>query len=248
MKKIFFTLLTVFSIMLIPNVALAQESFTGELEKLSETVKYYKTTESSNVQMFGMNSSNNGYTVEISKEEYDNATSADSITASVETNYKKMTTTIYQNGSYYRYQTNLEWKTMPKNRSYDIIAIGINPSVSIVSSISFNQYYCFTNGECKNNSAHYGKTTSNGGGASFKIPSGDLTTLNSTIYFDVKKNVSATILRQDAYGDYSHATSSVSSSQSQNYSINSLGINLNSAITSLYDSIPVAQATWNGNW
>lgn len=248
MKKIFFAFLAVFSIMLIPNVALAQENSTDDLKKLSETVKYYKTIESSNVQMFGANSPNKGYTVEISKKEYDNGTSVDSIKASVETNYKKMTTTIYQNGNYYRYQTKLEWKTMPKNRSYDIIAIGINPSVSIASLVSFNQYYCFTNGECKNNSAHYGKTTSNGGGASFKIPSGDLTVLNSTIYFDVKKNVSATILRQDAYGDYSHATSSVSSSQSQNYSINSLGINLNGAISNSYDSIPVAQATWNGNW
>lgn len=248
MRKIFLVVFTVCSMMLIPNVVLAKKDSIEELKKLSETVKYYKTMESRSIQQLNANSLNNSYTTEISKEEYDSATNTDSINTSIETNYKKMTTTIYQNGSYYRYQTRLEWKTMPKMRSYDIIAIGINPSVSIASSISFNQYYCFNNGECKNNSAYYSKSTVSGGGASFKLPTGDLKVLNSTIYFDVKKNVNATILKQDAYGDYAHATSSVSNIQSQAYTINTLGINLNNSISNLYDNIPVAQATWNGNW
>lgn len=248
MKKIFLVVFAVCSMMLIPNIVLAKKDSIEELKKLSETVKYYKTMEARNIQQLNTNSLNSSYTTEISKEEYDSANNTNSINASIETNYKKMTTTIYQNGSYYRYQTKLEWKTMPKTRSYDIIAIGINPSVSIASSISFNQYYCFNNGECKNNSTYYSKSTASGGGASFKLPTGDLKVLNSTIYFDVKKNINATILKQDAYGDYAHATSSVSNTQSQNYTMNTLGINLNSSISNLYDSIPVAQATWNGNW
>ena len=252
MKKIL--LLSIIGIItIVPNVVKAETVENNNLELVAETIKYYKTTSyNSNYSLYSANQLNHPVTtsVEITKEEYENSDQEayNTLSAYVETNYKKMTTSIYKNGSFYRYKLDVDWKTMPSSRSYDIIGIGMNKSVTIASSIFFNQYYCFSNGECKNNSAFYSKKTSTGGGASFKLPSGGLTVLKSTLYFDVKKNVSATILQQNAYGDYSHATSSINSSNSQNYNIGSIGISLANSITKHYDNISVAEAIWDGNW
>lgn len=248
MKKIICILTVVMCIF--PMTAFAKNN--NELILLSETTKYYKTINRVSDNEMLLASLYEDSSIEISKEEFDSASTNSEIgingSGYTETNYKKITTSIYQNGSYYRYKVDLEWKTMPSTRSYDIMAIGINPSVKITSSVYFNQYYCFTNGQCTNNGTFYQKKNSSGAGASFKLPSGNLTKLSSSLYFDVSKNVNATIIKQDAFGDYSHATKNVNETQSQNYTINSLGINLGSSISSYYDNIQMTQATWNGNW
>lgn len=256
MKKIFY-ILCIAILMMIPNIANA-EGLTDDLIKVSETTKYYKTITyypNNNDMLLSNNNinGNNSRSIEISEEEYNNVNSINNNAiilgnGYVETNYKKMTTTIYQNGIYYRYQINLDWKTMPSTRSYDIIGIGYNSSVRLASSIYFNQYYCFTDGNCTTNYAYYPAQFSHGVGASFKLPYGSLSSLHSTLYFDVEKNVNATIISQDAYGDYSHATSSVTSSQSQLYTVSTLGINLDSSINNYYDGISYAHASWSGSW
>ena len=81
------------------------------------------------------------------------------------------------------------------------------------------------------------------------MPSGNLNTLRETFYFDVEKNTNNTITTQKAYADYSHATSSVTLTNSQNYSvIQSGGIVLDTSISSYYDSMATAVATWTGSW
>lgn len=58
----------------------------------------------------------------------------------IETNMKKMTTTIICLGNTYRYKISLEWKSNPKVRSNDIIGIGIeNDKVYYIGNRTFNQ-------------------------------------------------------------------------------------------------------------
>lgn len=192
-----------------------------------------------------------GETLEISEEEYNApGISLFGMTAGyTETGAKKMTTQIISVDSRYRYKVDLEWKSMPSVRSYDIIGIGMDTNVKMYSSIYFQQTYCYTSGICDNNKVHAYKSTSTGGGASFKLPTDKtINYLASYLYFSVQKNTSATVKTLNAYGDYSHATKTISEANARNYGLTSTGISLNSSITSYYDAIPFAKAVWTGSW
>lgn len=224
---------------------------------LYSTTKYYKTTTiiDANTSTFALNDQSYSYSEEITKEEYDNLDDNDLIVpldysnGYIETNYKKMTSSIVQNGSTYRYKVVLEWKTMPSTRSYDIIGIGFPASVKPQSSIAFSQYYCFTDGTCNTSVSYTPYIGVNGVGASFGLPIGSLTTLKQTLYVDmIKSDSSSTIIKQYAYGDYSHATKTISYSNSTKYVVSSGGIVLDSTINDYYDSINTANATWSGTW
>lgn len=219
--------------------------------------KYYKTTTIVDItnSTYSLNEINNSYSEEITKEEYDNfdlnnlIVPLDYSNGYVETNYKKMTCSIVKNGSVYRYKVVLEWKTMPSTRSYDIIGIGFPASVKPQSSLAFNQNYCYTNGSCYTGVSYTPYIGVNGVGASFALPTGALSSLKQTLYVDmVKSDSSSTILRQYAYGDYSHATKSISYDNSRKYVVSSGGIVLNSSINDYYDTINTANATWSGTW
>lgn len=221
------------------------------------TTKYYKTTTivSTNSSSYVLSEGNNSYTEEITKDEYNNfdpnslVVPLDYSNGYIETNYKKMTSSIVKNGSTYRYKVILEWKTMPSTRSYDIIGIGFPASVKPESSLVFSQNYCFTNGNCYTGVSYTPYIGVNGVGASFALPVGTLSSLKQTLYVDmIKANSSSTILRQYAYGDYSHATKSISYNNSRNYVVSSGGIILDSSIDSYYDSINTANATLSGEW
>lgn len=249
MKKIFIgTLLAIF---IFPITTFAQED---EFKVIAQETKYYKTIiVNSNFNSLNSKEQLNGNSnsVEITKEEYENAPEGNISTyanGSVETTYKRLTTSILNNGSTYRYQANLTWKNIPSTRSYDIIAIGHNSNVKCNGLIYFSQTYCLTNGTCRTLSTHYPKQFSTGVGTSFQVPTGNLKSLSQTLYFDVTKNTSSTITAQYAYGDYSHATSNVSLSQSKQYSVGTSGIYLNGSVEGHYDTIPTAVASWNGSW
>ena len=167
----------------------------------------------------------------------------------IETGAKKMTTRIISTNGRYRYKVDLEWKSMPKVRSYDILGIGIENNVSIYSNVYFQQNYCYSSGRCSSSTTSSKKSTSTGGAASFKIPSSTLlTSLSSYLYFNVDKKSSMTITELNAYGDYSHATKTISESNAKNYSITRAGIVLQDSIASYYDAISYAQAVWTGSW
>lgn len=251
MKKIVF--IFILTILLLPSSSFAM----NENEEFS-TTKYYKTItypENSNL-LNSTGNKDNSYTVEITKEEFENYNPNnliipyDVINGYVETDYKKMTTSIVKNGNNFRYKVVLNWKTMPKTRSFDIIGIGFQSNVKYKQqSINFVQKYCYSSGQCKNDynySAYLGK---NGVGAKFELPKGTLKTLNQTLYFDVvKTNSSNTITSQYAYGDYSHATKTISQPNSEKYSVDFGGINLDSSIVNYYDAIDSATAVWSGTW
>lgn len=253
MKKSFVLLLVITLFIPTGTSALTKNESSNMEEKIvSKVEKFYKTISKTNNMVLNTNNNgieNNSYSIEITKEEYENSNNtATTRAAYVETTYKKLTSTISQNGSYYRYKAELNWKSIPSTRSYDIIGIGFYPSVKLRTSTTFSQYYCFSDGTCKTDSSNYPQIFSNGAGTSFKIPSGNLTTLKQTFYFDVEKANSSTVISQIAAADYSHATKSVTSNNAKNYTVNTSGINLGSSITSSYDAINTANATWNGNW
>ena len=126
--------------LLMPGFVFAKENNElpndGEFVVVAETTKYYKTVTTIDLDQFTSigdmgNALTNGIssvTYEVTEEEYNNAREEDRIVrgnpAVVETTYKRRTSSISANGSYYRYKNVLNWKLIPSVRSYDIIAIG----------------------------------------------------------------------------------------------------------------------------
>ncbi len=228
--------------------------FASQIEEdILETfnTKYYKTvTIQSSVQSFSNETNNNSYTVEISRDEYESYNPMiDANSTTIETTYKKMTTSISKVDSHYRYTVTLEWKNIPKVRSYDTIAIGFPSSVKVATTPIFAENYCVTNDDCYTSTGYkYSYVGSNGVGVTFQVPTGNLSSLNQKMYFDVEKNTQSTILRQFAYGDYAHATSSVTLSDSKKYTVGTTGIVFESGVINKYDAIDCAETTWSGNW
>lgn len=217
-----------------------------------ETTKYYKTIINKNNHFSSISSisnNNQSITVEVSKEEYDNYNESLIINANVETIYKKITSSISQNGSYYRYTGTLTWKTIPSVRSYDIFGIGFYSSVKVKNdNIHFSQNYCLSSGSCYTSSAHYPQIFTSGAGTTFLLPSGSLTSLDATMYFDVEKNTTNTIISQLAAADHSHATQSISLTNAKKFTVSGAsGIVLN-GISSYYDAINPAKQYWSGSW
>ncbi len=222
----------------------------SEEEILAEEIKYYKTTIFDNGAISIMSKDNAiSTTVEITKEEYEssgfNNISPNTI---VETEYKKMTTTISSVNSYYRYKVNLEWKNIPKVRSYDTIAIGFPASVKPKMTPIFSENYCTLSNCYTTTGYQYLYSGQNGVGVTFQVPTGELKSMSQTLYVDMQKNTSSTIVTQYAYGDYAHAVKSISLDKAKNYTVSTIGIKYDSSNISYYDEINYARATWNGNW
>lgn len=260
-RKLLLLLIMLLAISPITVFAQSIEDDEEGYEIVSEEHKYYKTITTVNTEevynisnlLNGMQNGVTSTTYEITKEEYDAATIDDVLSRGnptiVETTYQHMTSLIEANGSYYRYKNTMNWKFMPTVRSHDIIAIGFLSSVELQNYPTFKQEYCKTTGECFTTYTSTIQSFSNGAGASFQLPSGDLISLKETFYFNVKKKYNQTITTQHAYADYAHAHTTVSLLNSCNYQvIQGSGIVLDSSISSYYDSMTVADATWTGSW
>lgn len=186
------------------------------------------------------------YSVEVTKEEYDNQGTLNA-RGTVSTTYKEMVTTMSNNGDTFRYMVTVAWKQMPSVRSYDIIGIGFKDDVYISSSVYFNYSYCESSGDCITDTLYYNKKKlSTGGSAVYKFPS-SAKSMTAVLYYDVSKNTSDTITELTMYGDYAHAQSTVTSSIYTDYTITHNGIVLGSSI-SYYDAIPCAVTSWGGTW
>ncbi|MBQ8131776.1 MAG: hypothetical protein IJ193_04735 [Bacilli bacterium] len=239
------------TILLTPTMVLAKD--TTELEHselVARTTKYFKTETRLNEISINAIDTPRTRSYEVTEEEYNNAEGGISTRAegTVETTYKKMVTSIWARNSGYRFDNTLTWKNMPSVRSFDIIAIGKNSNTYIYDGPYFSQRYCTSSGSCYTSFTHTVQTWSTGAGATCQLMTGGLSSLKINIQYDVLKNVSYTLYGLTAYGDYSHATSTVTNSQAQNYTVNSGGIHLGDSIYSSYDSIDTAEANWYGTW
>jgi hypothetical protein len=224
-------------------------SFIYAEDIVAEEEKYYVTTTIITPIESSTGVTYISQTEEITKEEYDSFDPEQSNPrATVETNYKKLTTTISKvNNSMYKYKAKLTWKNMPKVRSYDLIGIGFYGSVTPSSSADFEEYYCTSGGSCNTLNGYYSYEGNNGVGAMFDLPSGSLSTLRITLSVNVvKKNSNSTIVSQRAAGDYAHATEYISYNHAKQYSVDQSGVD--PVYSSSYDSIPAAVATWTGTW
>ena len=241
MSRKLFLIITMF--IFLPFIVKAEENI--EQDNNSYITKYYKTVTYNNIVNAFYN---NSVTTEITEEEYNSVDTSQPKSATVETTYKKLTSSITANGNNYRYKAVLQWKIIPSVRSYDIIGIGFYQNVKVKNNnLYFNQEYCISGGSCYNSSVNYPQIFSNGAGTSFALPSGSLSSLKETLYFDVEKNTTATITSQLAASDYSHATSIISLANSKKYTVNANGISLN-GVSSYYDNINAAKAYWSGSW
>lgn len=206
---------------------------------VSKNTRYYKTIYT--------DLAGNPYNVEITKDEYENQPNGNA-RATVNTEYKQMTSLLSQNGNKFRYKVSLGWKNMPSTKSFDIIGVGFDDDVYIDSSVYFNFYWCTSSGNCTTDASYYNKkNTSTGGAAVFDFPD-NAVSLSATLYYDVSKNTSNTITSLRMCGDYAHATSNVSVGSISNYNITYDGLLLGSSIISKYDEIPCAISTWSGSW
>lgn len=189
--------------------------------------------------------------MEITEEDYNAELVMSLSDGYIETTYKKLRTTIAANGTKYRYKVTLTWKKMPAVRSYDIIGIGCMSSAVFVSGDTqrFSQTYCVDT-SCTNTATYSTRMTgANGSGVSFKVPSStSITSMQSFFYYDVSKNTTNTVTYMLAYGDYAHATSTVTEGAAQGFSVNQIGVKLNDAIEDSYDSMDSANAEWYGSW
>lgn len=250
MKKIKVLFIMLMAMVLMPFTVYAKENTSDEdFEVISQTEKYYKTVTNNNIQLLNV-SNKVAESYEVTKEEYEASEKSMQTrgAATTETTYKKLTTTILSNGSLYRYKTVLTWKQMPSVRSYDVIGIGHYSSVKYNSSSYFEQTYCLTNGTCRTLTAHYPQYFSTGVSATFKVPEGNFSSLSQTFFYDVTKNVNATIISQAAYGDYSHAVRTVTVSQGKSLTVGTSGIQFTNGVGNYYDDIQPAVATWSGSW
>lgn len=255
----------IFVIMLmIPFIANASSPEEETYVKVAEEIKYIKTTSIINNSSVMRNADleeMSSISIEVSKEEFDNApTTSEPIESTTsralaetgtETTYKRLTTTIERSATDYRYTTNLYWKNIPRMRSYDIIAIGHYGDVEPYGTnyINFHQKYCYSTSNCYIGGGSSYKVTDYGTVQVFHLPENTLVSLEQTLTFTVVKAVSWTITEQIAAGDYSHATSAVTAALAlNNASIGVAGLVLNDNIYDEFDTTPAAIAIYNGTW
>lgn len=258
MKKTKILTLLLMALLVLPISAFAEVDEDG-LEIVAEDTKYYKTVtvhRNDNSSAAINMPTSTSITTEVTEEEYNSVVGTEAIitrdySTTIETTYKSMTSTITQNGSYFRYKNVLNWKLMPATRGFDIMGIGIMSTVKPVNgSIYFNQEWSYTSGGGNSSGLGVSQTFSNGVGYAFPLPNVSINSLKETLYFDVEKNTPYTIIFQHAYGDYSHETdSSLSPLLLNNYYVSqSMGIVLDPSISGYFDEIQAADAYWTGSW
>ena len=249
-------------ILILPFIVNAEQQDKDGYVTVAETTKYFKTVSiynNSDIMREANLGEMSSLTTEVTKEEYDKAEATTEpvapisrgMTSIAETTYKRLTTTIETNATYYRYTANLYWKNIPKVRSYDIIGIGHYNDVELydTSMVMFYQDYCENAYLCYTNSTGTDVIKEYGTAEVFHLPTNSLTSLEQTLSFVVKKAVSWTITEQEAAGDYAHATKATTSAfAAQNFGIGVGGLVLYNAIYDYYDTTPVAIAYWEGNW
>ena len=164
----------------------------------------------------------------------------------VENYWRSVVTKIIQVDSNYRYMGSTVWYTMPSERNYDVIAIGITSDVVRSTYPTFTRHYCDYD-DCYNSNVGAIKTADYGAGASFKIPTGTLTVIGASLYLDVVKDVSWTLTYQEFCGEYAHGYGTTLA-ESRNYGIATGGIAFKGTSIDKYTIMGCSYGTWTGTW
>lgn len=227
-------------------------------EVLTETVKYYKTItiENPRVSLYSLENTPITISKEITEEEYNNSENAVQtfglVDGKTETEMKKMVSTIIAVNGRFRLKNTVYWKSAPKTRSYDIIGIGNDSTVSGIPSTKYFKRIADISGK---DYSYYDMSTTgtwtqkpSGYAVTFQLPinkaDGDVKTMEIYMYYEVDKLTTATIKTLNAFGDYKHSKVTVSSSVSGSIGIGSGGISLTTTLEKKFDKISTAQAQW----
>lgn len=171
---------------------------------------------------------------EITKKEYENVDYVDLLSTSIETEYKMMSITTINN----KINLTVSWKKSPKYKSYDVIALTFNGCGFNANDVFGEQKAIFNNNtELSRYSASSQNTVilSNGIGISMNLMND---ALSYTLTLKIPYSGHGTI-----YGNYRHAQSNVTLSQSQNYYLNSNG-NIIFNLTSTNDKFDTISPVW----
>ena len=153
--------------------------------------------------------------------------------------------------TYMRYKVNNEFLNIPSERYHDIIGIGLEPNkVEIGSTIVFKENWTTNNNDHYYDNTGYPKAETGGGSTQIQLPSGNIITLDSYLYYNVKKKANVgTITELTACGDYAHATSYVDPNTIfYNYMMTNSGILIDPPYGILYDQQSPACAYFVGTW
>jgi uncharacterized protein YpmS len=151
-----------------------------------------------------------------------------------------------------RYKVDVQWNSIPTERSWDIIGIGIEANkVHLASTVIFREDWLTTSLEADYTDSCGIKDEGTGESAVFQLPSGSLETLEAFMYFNVYKNENVgTLTSIVAVGDYAHATQNVTfTGVYPNYTVNhALGIDFDEPYANIYESSMPATALFVGTW
>ncbi len=169
-------------------------------------IKYYKTTY--------ILKNNESITEEVSVYEYEHESEIMSLGTSVITEYKKLVLTTINNDA----KLTLEWKSLPRYRSYDVIALR-GEKVNFNAITGKQTYFNGTNNHI-NYTAQTNNTKVFGDGVGISMNLVD----NATGYI-LELRASYIVLGANAkiYGSYQHAHANVTLAQSKKYTLSSNG-------------------------
>ena len=208
--------------------------------------KYYKTT---HIEKNGITQST---TEEVTELEYlyGNDNTMITATGTIYTEYKKLITSLSKTSDdTVTGKVTLEWRKMPKKRSYDIIGIGYASNTVRRSLSPYFQldYTTSSNNSYTSMTYNWHETANYGDTAVSQLPSGSLNALSSYILVKLKKKVpNSTVNQITVYGDYAHATSNISLTNALKHDMYFTGISLQNSIVGYYDTTPECGVTWYG--
>lgn len=167
--------------------------------------------------------------------------------------YRILTSKITSiNDTYMRYKADIEYMNIPSVRSTDILAIGIE-SAKVVKSTSayFEQNWITTNNNAGYNVYCAPKYEATGVSAVYELPTGSLSSLEATIYFNVTKiNSNQTLSSVTAVGAHAHAIVPVNMNDVYDHYSSDIfdGIYIDTYYDDYFDSIITATALFIGSW
>lgn len=154
--------------------------------------------------------------------------------------------------TYMRYTNNVEWLSMPNDRYYDIIGIGMEATkVQMATIVIFNHHWVYSDSTSGHGDTCAPKYVNTGGLAAFKLPEGSIQTYYMSFYYNVMKQPNVgTITTLYAVGDYAHAYCNITPSDLLSHvSISdSAGLIIDSTYENCYSDISPAVASFVGTW
>lgn len=235
------------------------------VDSKSEVTKYYEVVEEvSDVQKDSsrsllMNEKNPMYvSTELSEEEYfarvdrvKNGVQTFASSDQTVTSYRRLTTSIQRIQSTIRLHSKFVWDVMPKTRNIDVLSTSIDSTFSPVAGSEHGQqlwsYTNPTNGGLYGGNASYSKGSSaytrGAAGYGVKMNLKDdasgarLVDLEGYMYFNIAKNSSVVPRYINAYGNYSHLTTTNSIGYSYGLSFGGPAISWAGVSGSSFDTI-----------